>query len=517
MNDLQFSNVIYTDLTDKQKKFVDNASTPSRSILLTGCAGAGKTLLATMAAIKLNRKNVPAKFIVFTKMLDKFVRDHFKDTKHVDEDLSHTVDYFHSSTSQRMRIWECLRDFDALIKDPNWFSSDSFAMKHNRKQAWDEFEIDISMTKKEIASKVAKKIGINPNGVTFLIDECQDFEENMLIAIQTVSENQIWLGDATQQIFGQAMHESHEGFNKLNNDSTLDRHSLDVNFRNPVTIAVLAQYFITLNKFDSIDLKEKKDNFLKPITRNQTAISGARNQPNLFIQGSNSDSQYDAIADRIKAILSKDDGSDSQIVVTHTHIDNVRKIKTELAKRGIKGEIAIKKYGYRMKDNFDFKDSKLILFAPAHSLKGLQFDYLFFPDTEEEKIDFNSMFEDNLDDDEWRTGYELNDDEKESIIKNTLFMLFTRAKKRVICSYVNKNDSIVCKRLPSGIEQDTDNFLFINANENPSDQSQDEIERKIEKIKEDFWPVNRDNQDEKSDITDYGAEDEDDEDDDLPF
>jgi len=338
----------------------------------------------------------------------------------------------------------------------------------------------------------------------------------MLIAIKTISENQIWLGDATQQIFGHGMHESHEGFNQLNSDTTLDRHSLDVNFRNPVTIAVLAQYFITSNKFDSIDLKQKKDNFLKPITRNQTAISGARNQPNLFIQASNFDNQYDAIAKRIKAIQAKDDGSDSQIIVTHTHIDNVKEIKTELAKRGIEGKLAIKKKGERMKNNFDFKNSKLILFAPAHSLKGLQFDYLFFPDTEEEKIDFNSMFEDNLEDDEWRTAFELNEEQKESIIKNTLFMLFTRAKKRVICSYVNKNNSIVYNRLPSGIEQDTDNFLFINANENPSDQSEDEIERKIEKIKDDFWPVNRDDQDEKSDITDNGAENEE-EDDDLPF
>ncbi len=517
MNDLQFSNVIYTDLTDKQKKFVDNASTPSRSILLTGCAGAGKTLLATMAAIRLNRKNVPATFIVYTKMLEKFVRDHFKGTDHIDEDLQHTVEYFHIKDAPRMRVWECLRDYDAIKKDPTWLSTNKFALRYGRMIAWDTYKIDISMSKIEIASKVAEAELINLDGVTVLIDECQDFDENMLITIKTISENQIWLGDATQQIFGHGMHESHEGFNKLNNDTTLDRHSLDVNFRNPVTIAVLAQYFITSNKFDSVDLKVKKDNFLKPITRNQTAISGARNQPNLFIHASNSDNQYDAIAERIKAIQSKDDGSDSQIIVTHTHIDNVREIKTELAKRGIKGELAIKKSGSRMKNNFDFKDSKLILFAPAHSLKGLQFDYLFFPDTEEEKIDFNSMFEDNLEDDEWRTAFELSEEQKESIIKNTLFMLFTRAKKRVICSYVNKNDSIVYKRLPSGIEQDTDNFLFINANENPSDQSQDEIERKIEKIKENFWPVNRDNQDEKSDITGYGAEDEDDEDDDLPF
>ena len=381
MNDKAFSNIIYNDLTDKQKKFVDTASLSGRSILLTGCAGAGKTLLATMAAIRLDKKQVPAQFLVFTKMLEKFVRDQFKDTNHIDEDLSDSVQYFHTKSAPRMRIWECLRDYDAIKKDPNWLSSHKLAKKYRRLSDWEKYGIDSTMTKKEIATKVAKSIGVNPEGKTVLIDECQDFEENMLIAVKAVSENQIWLGDATQQIFGHGMHESHEGFEKLNNDTTLDRHSLDVNFRNPVTIAVLAQYFITANKFDAIELKEKRDNFLKPITRNQTAISGARNQPNLFIHAESTDHQYDAIAERIKAIQSKNDGSDSQIVVTHTHLDSVRNIMKQLHKRGVEGKLAIKKYGQRMQDNFDFKDPKLVLFSTIHSLKGLQFDYLFFPDT----------------------------------------------------------------------------------------------------------------------------------------
>ena len=249
MTDREFSNVVYDDLTPKQKKFVDTASIPGRSILLTGCAGAGKTLLATMAAIRLDKKQVPAQFLVYTKMLEKFVRDQFKGTNHIDEDLSENVEYFHTSTANRMRIWECLRDYDYRKKDPNWFEKSEFARKYRRKEKWEDYGIDMTMTKQEIALTVASNLNIDRTGKTILIDECQDFEENMLIAVKAVSENQIWLGDATQQIFGHGMHESHEGFNQLTNDAVLDRHSLDVNFRNPVTIAVLAQYFITLNRF----------------------------------------------------------------------------------------------------------------------------------------------------------------------------------------------------------------------------------------------------------------------------
>ncbi len=512
MNDKAFSNIIYNDLTDKQKKFVDTASSPGRSILLTGCAGAGKTLLATMAAIRLDKKQVSAKFIVFTKMLEKFVQDQFKNTNHIDEDLSNSVQYFHTRAEPRMRIWECLRDYDAIEKDSSWLSNHPFAKRYNRLKAWEEYGLDSTMTKKEIANKVAKSIGVNPYGKTVLIDECQDFEENMLITVKAVSENQVWLGDATQQIFGHGMHETHEGFKKLNNDTTLDRHSLDVNFRNPVTIAVLAQYFITENKFDVIELREKKDNFLKPITRNQTAISGARNQPNLFIHAESTDHQYDAIAERIKAIQSKDDGSDSQIVVTHTHLDNVKHIRNQLLKRGIKGELATKKSGQSMLNNFDFKNPKLVLFSTVHSLKGLQFDYLFFPDTEEKKLDFKSMFKDNKEDDMWRTGFELSPEQKEAIIKNTFFMVFTRAKKRVICSYVDRNDSGVYCRLPEGIEKDTDNFLFINAGENPLEQSEEDINNKIQKIQRDnFWPVT------EGEDTENNDDEDDDDDDDLPF
>ena len=85
-----------------------------------------------------------------------------------------------------------------------------------------------------------------------------------------------------------------------------------------------------------------------------------------------------------------------------------------------------------MEDNFDFKDSNLVLFGTIHSLKGLEFDYLFFPDTEEDKLDFESFFEKTEEDNSYQKGYTLNKEQKNAIVKNTLFMLFTRVKREFL-------------------------------------------------------------------------------------
>jgi len=465
MADKLFSNVIYSDLTNQQKEFVNEASKPNRSIFLTGCAGAGKTLLATMATIKLNEKNQHIKFLVYTKMLEKFVRDYFRDTDHVNVDLEEQISRFHVPRTNRIKLWSKIKKLDLGDIENN-------------------------------ATKLAEELGINQQYDCILVDECQDFQRPMVETVKALSKNQIWLGDATQQIFGHGMSKENEGFSSLHNDSDYERFHLDTNFRNPLTVAILAQHFITVNDFDTDSLKEKVKNFITPIANNQTATSAARNQPNIFIEASDADNQYDAIADRIKAIQSKKaTGSSNQIVITHVHSRNLYRIKKALEKRGIHGELAKKRIGKDMEDNFDFKDPDLILFGTVHSLKGLEFDYLIFPDTEESETDFNHLFEEGEDDNSYQIGYKLTAKQKKSIINNTLFMLFTRAKKRIICSYINKNESIVYRELPRGVENRKDHYRFIKAGEKVVDQTDHEVEEKVKTIKdnlnEDNWPVQR--------------------------
>ena len=158
--------------------------------------------------------------------------------------------------------------------------------------------------------------------------------------------------------------------------------------------------------------KKKVSKFIQPITNNQTGTSQKKSAYGIY-QASDADKQYDALAQRIKNIQNnKLPGTTNQIVVAHVHSKNVYKIRKELYKRGIEGIIARKKRGQDMEDNFDFKDSNLVLFGTIHSLKGLEFDYLFFPDTEEDKLDFESFFEKTEEDNSYQKGYTLNKEQK---------------------------------------------------------------------------------------------------------
>ena len=109
MEDKLYSNVIYEDLTSRQKEFIDLAETPNSRVFLTGCAGAGKTLLATIATLKLEESNQNVQFLVYTKMLEKFVRDTFKDTEHIDRDLGQIVQRFHKPKTDRIRLWSQIK------------------------------------------------------------------------------------------------------------------------------------------------------------------------------------------------------------------------------------------------------------------------------------------------------------------------------------------------------------------------------------------------------------------------
>ena len=460
MEDKLYSNVIYEDLTSRQKEFIDLAETPNSRVFLTGCAGAGKTLLATIATLKLEENNQNVQFLVYTKMLEKFVRDTFKDTEHIDRDLEHVVQRFHKPKTDRIRLWSQIKKMSSS---------------------------DLSKLTKEYSNKPFD---------TILVDECQDFQKPMVETVKIMSKNQIWLGDATQQIFGHAMSKENEGYSSLYKDSSYERIDLDTNFRNPLTVAMLAMHFITINEFDNISLEDKVSKFIQPITNNQTGTSQARNQPTVFIEASDVDKQYDAIAKRIKNIQNnKLPGTKNQIVVAHVHSKNVYKIRKELYKRGIEGEIAKKKRGQDMEDNFDFKDDNLVLFGTIHSLKGLEFDYLFFPDTEEDKLDFESMFQDTIEDNNYSYGYTLSKQQQDSIISNTLFMLFTRVKKRIFISYVDKVKSLVFKKIPEEYRNLEEHFSFIKANENAPKLSNSQVQKKVQEVekslKDNNWPVQR--------------------------
>lgn len=323
-----------------------------------------------------------------------------------------------------------------------------------------------------------------------IIDECQDFSTEMIRKTIQGSENQIWCGDFNQTIFGSTLNDS--GFNSIlgmdMNQSGVNRFHFDTNFRNSIAIAQLAKCFIS---FDSnIDkeknLKEKQMNFIRPIINNAEQSDTSRNQPNTIIEASSEGEEYEAIADKIKYIQENEKGY-KQIAIVSAHHGKLDEIGKNLNFHGIEFERYHSLSSSQSEPDINLANPNLVLLCPIHTMKGFECDYLFFPKTEESHQDFSK----------WFYEHNLDDSQKEKLKNNLLFMLFTRAKKRIYCSYVNKNESIVWNELKNYMDDKNvkKHVTLISASDNiDADLKTDnQIEREIKEDRidlEESWLLN---------------------------
>jgi superfamily I DNA/RNA helicase len=399
MAEESWAGISYADLAEAQKDFLTSVMQDSdRNFFLKGCAGSGKTVVAAHA-IRILRKeqNKSVKLLVYTKLLSKFISDGFRDIGSEVENVEH----FHS--------WR-----------PN-------------------FEDKVDM---------------------IIVDESQDFQMDWITKVKSFSNNQIWLGDASQQLYADSKND--DGYKSINNEfANSNETSFTTNYRNSISIAQLAKCFINVNEFDhraGVSLKKKVDDFIIPIANNERQTSGARNQPNIFIEAKNDSDEFDAIAKIIKDIQNGNEPS-KQIAIAQLKHDHLDWIDSELRNRGIDFLRISKGKDITELPNFDHRN--LTILSPIHSLKGLEFDYIFFPRSEEQKIGF------------W---------EEKEINDNLLFVLFSRAKTRIYCSYINKNQSYVYNAIKSDINNDF--FQFVSSSEILGDsvpkQSNEEAEKKVE-------------------------------------
>ncbi|MCM8809473.1 MAG: hypothetical protein NC934_04805 [Candidatus Omnitrophica bacterium] len=368
----RWSGITFEDLTQPQKEFLKKIlQEHDKSFFLRGCAGSGKTIIAAYALsllLKHTKKSVG--FLVFTKLLRKFVEDGFKN-----EAIGESIWHFHY-----------------------WYH-------HGR-----------------------------PLKDIFLIDECQDFKQKWINAVKNKSLCQIWLGDDSQQIYEDA-----DGFHYLANEfSDSATITLDVNYRNCLFVARFASKFMRLTDFEQkrgITLQQKINDFILPILKNPMQAASANNQPVIFIEASNKNQEMDSIAKIIKDIeLNKDEHS-RKIAVAHFQHATLDKLEIELRERNINYfRITEKK-----EDLPDFSGDSLLILSPIHSLKGLEFDYIIFPRTDEDK---------------WSN---------EQIFNNLLFVLFTRARKRIYCSYTKRDQSYVYQAVKS--DGDADFYQCVSADE----------------------------------------------------
>lgn len=380
MSEDAWAGIAYSDLAGPQKDFLLKILQNSeQNYFLKGCAGSGKTVVAAHAIRILRKeKQKSVRLLVYTKLLSKFINDGFRD---IGSEID-SVEHFHS--------WR-----------PNF-----------------QDNVDI-----------------------IIVDESQDFKLEWISKVKAFSKNQIWLGDASQQIYADSKQD--DGYRSIYNEFQ-DRNEIELttNYRNSISIAQLVKAFININEFDhrsGLSKEEKVNNFIIPIANNERQTSGARNQPNIFIEASNESEEFDSIVKIVNDIQNSNEKS-KQIAIAQLRHEHLDYIEMELKKRGLTFVRIPKDKEIYDLPNFDHRN--LTILSPIHSLKGLEFDYIIFPRTESEKIGF------------W---------EEKEINDNLLFVLFSRAKTRIYSSYVNKNQSYIYNAVKHDINNEF--FQFITASE----------------------------------------------------
>lgn len=364
------------DLTSDQAAVLKSLlQNPDKSHFITGCAGSGKTVIASHALMMM-KKDLPKTvgMLVFTKALKKFVRDNFGDSE-----IGNEVTTYHS------------------------WSHDN------------PIHRDI-----------------------ILVDECQDFKREWVEDVRKFSGTQIWLGDDNQYLYSDG--ERVEVFRELKDSFPKEsKFHLGTNFRNSLFVAKFACMFLRLSPEEQrlgITLDMKRDEIFTQILRNPRQSASANNQPVLLIEAESQFQEMKAISALIKDVQSRVGEQGKRFLVAHFRHETCDVIEHSLKQDGIQVSRIVKE-----KNDLnlpDFSNDSSVVVSTIHSAKGLEFDYVIFPMT------------DTIG---WR--------EEQDINNNLLYVLFTRAKKRVYCSYTNRSNSIVYQA--SSEVADSDFVQYVKA------------------------------------------------------
>ena len=361
-----WADVNIANLSQEQLKFLQEIyDHPSETKLLQGVAGSGKTLVAAFALAKL-QSNQNIGLLVFTNMHEQYISQNFRDRS-----VSLAVDHYHS-----------------------WIN------KH-------------PIPKKDI----------------FIVDEAQDFKKDWIENVKSNSQSQIWIGDIQQQIYSDARND-HGFIDEVISIKASQKTVFKVNYRNSLKIARFASNFITVTNEElalGVTREIKSDDFITSMLR----VNRKRNEsPVTLIKAESIEQEYKTIIKLIQQIQNNKKLKSRRIAIAHMlyrnerHINDISvdRISEELTKEGISH--------YRRDRNsfsltgLDFNDDNLIVVSTISGLKGLEFDYIFFPHSE-----YASLFGDPI------------------IRDNLLFVLFTRARQSVYCSYVDEQASYVWDRI----------------------------------------------------------------------
>lgn len=316
-------------LMDKIERDVLYATLENKSIVVSGSAGSGKSLIAVSIAKRVEEKRLGERIIVvYTKALEEYIREGIK-TLNFNCNLTH--------------------------HDP-W--------KWRRVEKWDSN-----------GNRYYEKELYCPHADYFVVDEIQDFSiEDIQLFIKSTDKYCCFFGDMAQSVYQKGKITMKQVLKSIPTSKNPKEYTLYYNYRLPIGIAKVAQYVgINLESFEEGKYKSKE-------------ITIPR-----IIKEDNNDNQIKIIADYCKEHINSETAIlvpyklDVVNVCTKLKIFGVNcEMKydvpdpfKEAAKIG-KKLIGIPDEQYRSVDTLDFSTNNVKVLT-YHSSKGLQFQTVFLP------------------------------------------------------------------------------------------------------------------------------------------
>ena len=316
-------------LMDKIEREVLYATLENKSIVVSGSAGSGKSLIAVSIAKRIEEKGLgERRIVVYTKALEEYIREGIR-TLNFNCNLTH--------------------------HDPwKWRSVEKWDSNGNR-----YFEKELYC----------------PHADYFVVDEIQDFSmEDIQLFIKSTDKYCCFFGDMAQSVYQKGKITMEQVLNSIPVSMNPKDYTLYYNYRLPIGIAKVAQYVgINLESFEEGKYKSK-----------ETTIPR-------IIKEDNYDNQIKIIADYCKEHINSETAIlvpyKLDVIKVCTKLKefgvncemkyDVPDPFKEAAKNGKKIS-GIPDEQYRSVDTLDFSTNNVKVLT-YHSSKGLQFQTVFLP------------------------------------------------------------------------------------------------------------------------------------------
>ncbi|MBC8253278.1 MAG: ATP-binding domain-containing protein [Ardenticatenia bacterium] len=314
----------FRNLSEEQQAVINDSF--EGSSLIYGPAGSGKTAIALYRAKSLVDQGKSIKVFVFTKVLLQFILAAANDLGIP----SHSVQSFYSW------VW---RQHSNLIGYPNDEGGD------DRFSRWTDALI------RHFQAYPASK----PRYDYIIVDEGQDFRENVAQIIRMLSPNIFIAGDTSQSLYT----DLRDMGQLAQHWAPLDRpHTLVRNYRNPKTVAKVAALFLEASPLGA-------DQFLQTVVGRPSEM-----KPVWYAVGSPNER-----VDRIAEILSQARGSLATGILFR-HREHLSQTAEMLSRRGVRFQVALSGNEY----HYSFRDVSIPTLTTIHSAKGIEFDLVVLPD-----------------------------------------------------------------------------------------------------------------------------------------